>query len=49
MLQVKGTLRNEITSQTSFIESVGGIAAGGRKHLRARGRSTTNVQVKEGC
>jgi len=39
---VKGSLRNEIISQGSFIESVGDIAAGGRKPLRARGRSTTD-------
>src|SRR6516164_3255870 len=42
VLRVKGSLRNEIISQTSFIESVGGIAAGDRKHSRARGRSTTD-------
>jgi hypothetical protein len=42
LLRVKGSLRNEIISLASFIESVGDIAAGGRKPLRARGRSTTD-------
>jgi hypothetical protein len=42
VLRVKGSLRNEVISQTSFIESVGGVAAGDRKHLRARGCSTTD-------
>lgn len=42
MLRIKGSPGNEIISQTFFIESVGGIAARGRKHLRARGRSTTD-------
>jgi hypothetical protein len=39
---VKGSLQNEIISQAPFYESVGGTAARGRKHLRARGRGTTD-------
>jgi hypothetical protein len=38
---VKGSLQNEIISQASFDESVGGIPARSRKHLRARGCGTT--------